>query len=228
MVNAAYRAQPHVDMTIAPRSEMEGAAQIGKAILAFTTLEQWVGQPVADDIMRRFAAALRDRDLRLADFEQLASEISAQDLSWLFDSAFRSTGAVDYAIGGVDSARDGDGYLSTITVRRDGDAPFTGRSGARDGPFERGRGVTVQSTFADGQRRTDTWDGRDRETTFRYRSPMPIADAVVDPERVLLLDVWRTRNSAAIHPRGGSAATAWAARYAVWLQTLLLTYGALV
>lgn len=227
-LNAAYRAQPHVDMTIAPRSEAEGAAQIGKAILAFTTLERWVGQPVADDIMRRFTAALRERDLRLADFEQLASAISAQDLSWLFDSAFRSTGVFDYAITRIESVRDGDGYLSTVTVRRNGDARFTGRSGERDGPFERGRGVTVQSTFADGQRRSDAWDGRDEETTFSYRSPTPIADAIVDPDGVMLLDVWRTRNSAAIRPHGRSAATEWAARYAVWLQTLLLTYGALV
>jgi hypothetical protein len=226
--NEAYRAHPHVDMDAPAASDGERAAQIGKAILALTTLERWLGPSVADDIVRRAAVALRDRPLGLADVERIASDTSGQDLSWLFDNAFRSTAEFDYGIGGIDSTRDGEGYLCTVTAVRRGDALFTGSSSPRDGPFERGRGMAVQATFADGQQRVDYWDGRDGTRTFRYRSPSPLARAVIDPERQLALDVRQVNNSVATDAATRGAVTAWASRYARWVESLLLTYSALI
>jgi len=47
---------------------------------------------------------------------------------------------------------------------------------------------------------------------------------VVDPDRVLLLDVDTTNNSRALSPAAGRAATKWAAKWIVWLQDVLATY----
>jgi hypothetical protein len=47
----------------------------------------------------------------------------------------------------------------------------------------------------------------------------------VDPERVLLLDVNYTNNSATLSPRAGRAATKWSLAWLIWLQDHLLTYG---
>src|SRR5262249_42866091 len=154
--------------------------------------------------------------------------VSGQDLSWLFDSAFRSTGQFDYRIDRIASAREGEAYATTVTVRRDGDAQFTGSSARRDGDFERGRGVAVQVTFADGQQRIDYWDGRDRTRTFRYRGPSPVRSAIVDPQDLMLLDARRTHNSAAAEPATASASSLWAVRYALWVESLLLTWAGLV
>jgi hypothetical protein len=46
----------------------------------------------------------------------------------------------------------------------------------------------------------------------------------VDPERVLLLDVNYTNNSATIEPRAGQASLKWGLQWLVWLQDLMLTY----
>jgi hypothetical protein len=50
------------------------------------------------------------------------------------------------------------------------------------------------------------------------------ASAVVDPDRVLLLDVDTTNNSRTLSPAAGRAATKWAAKWIVWLQDVLATY----
>ena len=49
--------------------------------------------------------------------------------------------------------------------------------------------------------------------------------AQVDPDRVLLLDVNVTNNSAALAPRAPAAARKWSLAWLVWLQDHLLTYG---
>jgi hypothetical protein len=49
--------------------------------------------------------------------------------------------------------------------------------------------------------------------------------AEADPDRVLLLDVNRTNNSAVLQSVGRKAARRWSFTWLVWLQDQLLTYG---
>jgi hypothetical protein len=46
----------------------------------------------------------------------------------------------------------------------------------------------------------------------------------VDPERVLLLDVDYTNNSATLEPRADEAGLKWSLTWLAWLQDLMLTY----
>src|SRR5262249_61165840 len=112
--------------------------------------------------------------------------------------------------------------VSWVAVRGDGDRHFRGTGAPRIGQYDSGRGLTLQVTFADGQRRLDHWDGRDAVRTFRYRSASPAVTAVLDPERILLLDTNQTNNSAAIAAPSAQPVEG-AARFLVWISDALLT-----
>lgn len=200
----------------------------GKTVLALGTLERWVGRPVFDGIVQQFVRDFKGKAPQLADFERVATEVSGQRLSWFFDEAFRSSGVFDYGVEAFasETAPEG-GIITTVTARRYGDARFTGASGNRVGGFENGRGVALRVVFADGQQRTDWWDGRDERRTFRYHSQTRAVSAVVDPDRVLLLDLDQTNNSRTFAPRRGAAATRWGTIYLLWLEHLLLSYASL-
>ena len=101
-------------------------------------------------------------------------------------------------------------YRTTLVVRRYGEATFP---------------VKVVTTFADGQEVTETWDGQDRWRLYTYDRASRAEHVIVDPERILLLDVNYTNNSAASTPDGERAATKWSLKWMVWLQDLMLTWG---
>jgi hypothetical protein len=108
-------------------------------------------------------------------------------------------------------AAPGDGpYETTVVVRRFGEAVFP---------------VDVLVRFADGTEVRERWDGRERWKPYTYTRPAKAVSAVVDPGRVLLLDVNTTNNSRTLAPEAGPAAKKWSLRWMVWLQDLLMTYG---
>jgi hypothetical protein len=90
-----------------------------------------------------------------------------------------------------------------------------------EGSFPGGRA----DAFADGEEVRERWDGRDRWKLFEYDREARAVSAEVDPDRVLLLDVNRTNNSATLAPRRPEAARKWSLAWLVWLQDHLLTYG---
>ena len=69
------------------------------------------------------------------------------------------------------------------------------------------------------------WDGRERWKMFESDRLSRAVSVEVDARRVLVLDVNRTNNSAAIEPAGPRAARKWSIAWMVWLQDQLLTYG---
>ena len=160
----------------------------------------------------------------MADFLAVASDTSGQNLSWLFDQAFGSAAVFDYAVEGLTSEPSQDGlFQTTVVAGRRGEALFTGSSRSPDGPFERGRGIAVRVSFADGETRTDYWDGRRASQTFVYQSRARARSAEIDPDRIVLLDMHPTNNSRTLTPRAGIASTKWAARWLLWLEDWLLT-----
>jgi hypothetical protein len=223
---SAYRRNPTVAIVDRPGSALAAESLAGKALLTLGTLERWLGRPVFDEAIAEFVR--RTTRPSLADFARAVNAVSAQDLSWLFEQAYGSSAIFDYGIASLTSRPDAGVFTTTVVARRFGEAQFTGASEAPIGPFESGQGIVVRVTFEDGQQRTDRWDGRARERTFRYRSPARAISAVVDPERVLLLDTRQSNNSLTLVPRSGAVASHWARLWMVWLQHFLLTYGCLV
>jgi hypothetical protein len=218
-----------VRIRLPPETDGDHRTHAGKTVLALGTLERWLGRPVFDQVLAQFVATSRGRAPQLADFERTASEVSGQSLSWFFDQVFHATDEIDYGVGQLASERSPDGtFVSTVTARRYGEGVFPGASAPPIGPFESGRGVTMLVTFADGQRRLDQWDGRNREKTFRYRSQAPAVSAVIDPNKILLLDVKQTNNSRTLTPQSAAAAWHWAGRWMAWLENALLNYAVFV
>jgi hypothetical protein len=88
--------------------------------------------------------------------------------------------------------------------------------------------VDVVTTFRNGEKVTEHWDGGDRRTIYTYDRPEQAVSVQIDPDRLLLLDVNYTNNSAALEPRGGEASLKWSLKWLTWLQDLMLTYAFLV
>jgi hypothetical protein len=225
-----YLLNPGVDVRRAV-NEADHRAAVAKTALALGTLERWIGAPTWDAVLAEFAAHPGPPCPSPADLERVASRVTGLDLSWFFAQAFASNSVFDYGVEQLTSepvASAASLYRTTVVVRRYGDAIFAGTGAPRVGSFESGRGIEVRVAFADGSERVDYWDGRDRLKSFVYESPSPGRSAAVDPGYVILLDVNRTNNSRTTAPAAPRAATRWAARWATWLQDLLLTYALLV
>lgn len=209
-----YRARPR---------GTDGRALEAKTLLALGTLERWVGRPTFDAILTEFVRM--GGQPTLDDFRRLASSVSGQDLTWFFNQTLNHDGAFDYGVSSLASDAQPDGwYRTTVAVQRFGDGVFSGPGDASDGPFEHGRAIVVETTFADGEAVRDTWDGRSRGKTFEYRSQSPAVSAQVDPDRMLLLDLNRSNNGVTFDRRAArTAATRWAARWMIWMEDALLT-----
>lgn len=203
-----------------------------KTALWLHTLERMLGWPTLQRILFTFAERYRFQHPTPEDFFRVANEVSGQDLTWFFDQVYRGSGTFDYSVASLTSdpiattgfvgggaqrtfVRDqrpaGGAYRTVVRVRRLGDGIFP---------------VTVRVQFENGESVVERWDGRERWTLFTYDRPARAVAAQVDPDRVLLLDVNYTNNSFTLQPSAKPAATKWSLAWLVWLQDLLLTYGA--
>jgi hypothetical protein len=84
--------------------------------------------------------------------------------------------------------------------------------------------VDVVTTFENGERIKETWNGQERRAVYVYERPSRGATVQIDPDRVLVLDVAETNNSRTLKPRGDEASLKWGLKWMVWLQDLMLTY----
>jgi aminopeptidase N len=188
-----------------------GAITYNKTALWLHTLERHLGWPVLQRTLSTYFNRYAFRHPTPADFFAVANEASRQDLTWFFDQVYRGSQTFDYGVDAFRSASEQPGSNRTLVVaRRYGDGIFP---------------VTVKVTFEDGQQIDWPWDGRARWKSFEVTRASRARTAEVDPGRVLLLDVNRTNNSAALRPQAEAAARKWSLAWLVWLQDQLLTYG---
>jgi hypothetical protein len=188
-----------------------GAITYNKTALWLHTLEQHLGWPTLQRVMSTYFQRYAFKHPTPADFFAVANEVSGQDLTWFFDQVYRGSQVFDYGVDAFTSKEMSDrAFHTVVTARRYGDGVFP---------------VDVKVTYQDGQEQTWTWDGRDRWKMFEADRPSRAVSVEVDPRRVLVLDVNRTNNSAAIDPAGPKAARKWSLAWLVWLQDQLLTYG---
>ncbi|MCU1382066.1 MAG: Aminopeptidase [Acidobacteria bacterium] len=189
-----------------------GSITYNKTALWLNTMERWLGWETLQRIMAAHFGAWTFKHPAPHDFFAVANQASGQDLGWFFDQVYRSSNVFDYGVQDIASTRDGERYRTTVVVRRYGEALFP---------------VDVLMTFADGERVTERWDGRDRWKLYTYDRTGPIVSAQVDPNRVLLLDVDYTNNSKTLAPKSAAAASKWSLTWMVWLQECLLSWAVL-
>jgi hypothetical protein len=207
-------------------------AASARVALALATMERYLGWPAFEAVLteyhRRYTFAHPSPDA----FFAVANEVSGRDLGWFFDQSFGGSAEFDYGVAAVTESTQQNGatrrYRTAVTIRRNGDAVFSGSSRARVDGFQSGRAVVLLAEFGDASTLTDHWDGREREKSFEYESAAPLVRVTIDPRRVLMLDGNRTNNTWARTPRAATASTHWASRWLVWLEDLLLTYSLFV
>jgi hypothetical protein len=230
-----YRAAPEADAQSTPTwrywPATGGTITYNKTALWLNTLERLLGWETLQRIMSVYFSRSAFTHPKPQDFFAVANEVSGRDLTWFFDQVHRSSNTFDYGIEALRSEPAavtgyvGEGaqralaapstgrYRTTVVVRRYGEGEFP---------------VDVRVAFANGEESRWRWEGRDRWKLFEIEKPVRAVSAEVDPERVLLLDINRTNNSAALMPKGPAAARKWSLAWLIWLQDHLLTYGLFV
>ncbi len=219
-----------------------------KTAIWLHTLERHLGWPVLQRGMSTFFQRWMFKHPKPDDFFAAINEASGQDLTWFFDQVHRDSVVFDYGIQELSSREvGGRGFFTSdqpdpSSSQPDAGAALAGRSRPRftDDSDDRARfettvvvrrhgegvfPVDVLVEFADGAVIREIWDGKARWKAFAFERPARAARAVVDPDRVLLLDTHYTNNSRTLRPRSDEAATKWMLKWIVWFQDLLLTYG---
>ena len=210
-----------------------GDLTYSKTALWLATLERHLGWETLQQILSTFFERYSFNHPTPADFFAVANEVSGQDLSWFFHQVHESSADFDYAIDSVASipaepeglvetggelvyarpeqsdGEDPEMYRTEVVVRRHGGAYFP---------------VEVLLVFEDGHEIHESWDGRSRWKLYVVERPARLEYAVIDPERVLLLDLNYTNNSQRREAAAGLPAMKWASKWMVWLQDLLATF----
>ncbi len=158
-----------------------GVASYSKPALALTTLQRVLGEETMFKVMSTYFTRYRFAHPTTQDFEQVARQVSGQDLSWFFGDPLQHTGLV-YGSGTLNYVAKGIAPRS-ITVERDGALII---------PTE------ILVTFTDGQKQTIPWDGMQADTTFPF--DREVQSYVIDPGRKLAIEMIWSDNGLARHP----------------------------
>jgi aminopeptidase N len=190
-----------------------GSITYNKTALWLNTMERWLGWPTLQRTLSTFFSRFQFQHPAPSDFFRTADEVSGQDLSPFFDQVYRSSNVFDYGVDRLLSVPSGNQFLTTVVVRRYGEALFP---------------IDVRVSFEGGEEVTEHWDGNDRWHQYTYVRASRAVSAEVDPGRTLLLDIDETNNSKAIDPATDRAATKWSVKWMVWLEDALLSWGFLI
>jgi hypothetical protein len=202
----------------------------GKPALVLRTLERLLGEQTMLKVLRSYARRFRFAHPTTRDFIATVAEVTGQDWSWFFEETFFSSELCDYAVqventetrpkAGWFEGSDGrlalqQGHPEKAAPRRFESRVTVVRKGGVRLPVE------LRVELADGRVVNERWDGRDRWRRFEYEGAK-VVRAIVDPERKLAIDVDPVNNVwLATEGPARRAATKWAARYLLWLQTFL-------
>lgn len=221
-----------------------------KTSLWLHTLERHLGWDVLQEILSTFFHSYRFRHPEPEDFfaiaNAVAEERTGERLDWFFDQVYRDNAVFDYAVTEVRSKpvrvegwveEEGSSGIGGELVYRSGREGDDDRDDEEDGaePVIRSEvlvqrlqdgvfPVDVLLVFEDGTEIRRHWNGQGTWKLFTHEGPSKLSHAVVDPERVLLLDVDVTNNSRRLEPASPLGATKWASKWMIWLQDLLQTF----
>jgi hypothetical protein len=227
---------PWVSPTVPLREPFDDRPGDRSSALAFATIERYVGWPAMQQALAAVVERYANRTVRREQvFDTMAAAIG-QDLSWFFRQVFERPATFDYAVTQLTTEPQKPELCraaapcvqSRVTVNRLGDGVFSGTSEQPVGSYQAGRALTILVRFADGSSVVERWDGRAASSTFEYESRTAAMSAQIDPDRVLLLDRHVVNNSITREAAGPAFAARWSARWAIWLQDLLLSWATLV
>ncbi len=224
---ARYRTTARMDIQATPTFRYWPGSMFSTAYYKTTlwlhTLERFLGWDTLRQGMSDYYTQWKFAHPKPQDFFDRINAAAGEDLSWFFDQVHGDSAIFDYGIAQVTNQNAaGQGFFDGVFQDDESPTKFDTQVVVRrygDGIFP----VDVVVEFADGHHELRTWDGHAQWTTFQFEHSARAIRAIVDPERVLMLDLNYTNNSWTSSPQATTAATKWALAWFVWLQDLLLT-----
>lgn len=208
-------------------------AQRAAGALAFGTLERYLTWPVLQGSLQAWVRRAANQRMTANDIAATIGDAAGQDLSWFFTQAFDPHRRFDYGVVAFDSQPGGtcDGtpcYRTRVTVAARGNGLFTGSSRVPAGSYDAGDAMVLRITFAGGPVSVLRWDGRAASRTFELQSATAAVEAWLDPDETLLLDRNHLDNRMTLSADAATPLVKWLARWTIWLQDAMLSYGSLV
>ena len=224
---ARYRTTARMDIQATPTFRYWPGSMFSTAYYKTTlwlhTLERFLGWDTLRQGMSDYYTQWTFAHPTPQDFFDHINAVAGEDLSWFFDQVHGDSAIFDYGIAQVTNQNAaGRGFLDGVFQNDEPSTTFDTQVVVRrygDGIFP----VDVAVEFADGHHELRSWDGQAQWTTFQFEHSTRAIRAIVDPERVLMLDLNYTNNSWTSSPQATTAATKWTLAWFVWLQDLLLT-----
>lgn len=218
----------HVVWSFPPlRLSRQAVAGRDRYASVFAALEQWIGIAHLQGAMFQ-VARLRGEQLDAKTIVETISAAAGQDLSWAFAAAAPGV-ELNYAVAAMTSTDlphcAAPCVQTLVRVAREGNGIFPGRTSPRIGGFDSGDALLLSVSFADGTRSSVRWDGRDASRDFTFLGPAAATAAHLDPDRIVTLDSNRLDNAIVTPAPTNVPAGKWAARWMVWLQHTMLSYG---
>jgi hypothetical protein len=199
-----------------------GANSYSKAELMLRSLKRFMGPDVFAGMIKAYSTRNWFKHPRPEDFYAVVSEFAGKDMSRLLDQFIYGSGELDYSVARLSNRREqplrgwrgkdyqsgkktGDQtmYESEVLIRRLGSVQVP---------------VDILIVFDDGVEKREVWEGKYRWKRFKYRTPVKIQKAVVDPDFKWVIETCRTNNSRSTSPSSSLAALKWTARWMAWLQ----------
>ena len=155
-------------------------ASYPKPATVMNTLERYWGWEMQQRFLKTYYQTWRFRHPSTRDIQDVAEDVSGEDLDWFFNQFVYGTAVVDYSVFGIYPTKNEDDTFTTrIRVEREDTGWFP---------------VTVQFTFQDGSVQEEVWDGQPEYKDFSFTADSRVVEAYVDPEFKVLLDVNRLNN----------------------------------
>ncbi len=216
-IRSTYIGRPRGDRILRPAWSYIGGGyatySYNKPCLMLITLENMIGTPVMQRVMRTYFQRWRFKHPKSQDFIDVANEVSGIDLSAFFDQFLKNSFELDYAVASVYAERcrapEGEWgwHDMTYPVRKENTTATDQEPDSLKSPDmfrsvvkvqRRGEAVLpvdILLVFADGDSVKEVWDGRDRWLRIEHTRPARLVSAEVDPDRKCVLDSNFTNNS---------------------------------
>ncbi|HEV8269354.1 MAG TPA: hypothetical protein VGR00_14005, partial [Thermoanaerobaculia bacterium] len=205
-----------------------------KTAMLLASCERELGEETWARVMKTYATRWAFRHPTTADFRAVVKEIAGESADALFRETWDSTGSIDYAVSVATSKR----VEPAVGYAGDGSAfKFTAaaKEPPKSGPFEsvvvvKRLGdavwpVDVELRFHGGQKVRRRWDGKERWIRYRITGP-ELEEAVVDPDRKVLLDVDLLNNGRRVE-KAPAPAERWGHRLRFFAQNVLSLFALL-
>ncbi|HAY35408.1 MAG TPA: peptidase M1 [Bacteroidetes bacterium] len=186
-----------------------------KPATVMNTLERYWGWDMQKTFLRTYYDTWRFNHPTTRDLQQVAEEVSGEDLDWFFNQFVYGTAVVDYSVESISNSRqEDDSYSSSVRIRRQSDGVFP---------------VSIQIRYEDGSLEEVEWTGKEQWKDFQFKGETRVAEAFVDPEFNVLLDINRLNNRKVIPTEASNAFARRAQlRTAAFLQKMFFVLGGIL